>query len=95
MSGRKTRKVYKKVYRLKGEKINGEPIKQLSAEHKKIRKFLLEYGRICNALKMEGHPKPELEKIGDDNYEYIIKLKNGYFKRMNIKSTFKGGVKDD
>ena len=78
MSGDKPRKVYKKIYRKKGEKMNGEPIKQLNTRDKLTQQFLLKYGRICNALKMEGLPKPELEKFKDgDKDRFKYKLKSG------------------
>ena len=83
---KKPRKVYKKIYRLKGEKMNGEPIKELSAADAKNRRFLLQYGRLCNALKMEGKAKPKLEVAKDDNdkkiYSYKLIRDHGNYKIM-------------
>ena len=83
MSGSKPRKVYKKIYRLKGEKMNGEPIKQLSITDAEDRRFLLQYGRLCNALKMEGRAKPKLEVVDDASgkiYSYKLIRDHGDYK---------------
>ena len=52
------RKVYKKIYRNKGEKKNGEPIKQLDDIDRGNQLYNLRYGRLCMAYAMEGLPKP-------------------------------------
>ena len=84
------RKVYKKIYRNKGEKMNGEPFKELTDEQKARQLNNLKYGRICMAFAMEGLPKPEKNNDEFSHVEndpvkgktYIFKgYKNG--KRIN------------
>ena len=66
------------IMQIEYEKMNGEPIKQLSNRDKLTQQFLLNYGRICNALKMEGLSKPELEKFEDNGVNrFKYRLKNG------------------
>ena len=54
------RKVYKKIYRNKGEKKNGEPIKQLDDIDRGNQLYNLRYGQLCMAYAMEGLPKPPI-----------------------------------
>ena len=77
------RKVYKKIYRNKGEKKNGEPIKQMNDRDRYNQLYNLRYGRMCMAYAMEGLPKPPMpphtfNKAFDDEkgkgYRFVEKI---------------------